>query len=182
MNSPVKSGAFLFIKSYTLYLLNFVKNKIMTTLYSAAWAQYGDYKTKLGTKKYRVSELAETITVKGASLVAMYCLSAMENNSANMTATLAELETLYAEDITAPSLIISGLETEAAGAYAVAVTAGVNTLTFPISLSTTAYSLFVTSLTSDGNFNSYKITGKLTTGFTITVAENGTIDYRAIIV
>lgn len=154
----------------------------MATLYATAWAQYGDYKTKLSSKKYRTAELAETITVKGASLVAMYCLSAMENNSANMTATLAELETLYAEDITAPSLIISGLETEAAGAYGKAVTAGVNVITFPITLSTTAYSLFVTSLTSDGNFNSYKITAKLTTGFTITVAEDGTIDYRAIIV
>lgn len=154
----------------------------MATVYDTALAAYTNYKTKLSSKKYREAELAETTVVKEAKLVALYCLSAMENNSANMTSILTELESVSGVSLTAPSLIISGLETEAAGAQASAVTAGVNTITFPISLSTAAYSLFVTSLTSDGNFNSYKITDKKTTGFTITVAQNGTIDYRAIIV
>lgn len=154
----------------------------MATLYSTAFAQYEDYRDKLAGSKYRVAEIAESTTVKGAALIALYCLSAMENNSANMTEVLSEMETLYDETLTAPSLIISGLETEAAGAEDVAVTAGVNAITFPISLSSADYALLLTCIATDGNFNSYKIANKTTSGFTLTVATNGTIDYRAIIV
>lgn len=151
------------------------------TLHNVAIAQYNDYVDKLTNKKYRLSEVAQNITVRGAKLIALYNLAAAENNSTNMSAILVLLEALYDADITAPSLIISGLEAEATAGIAVAVTAGVNTITYPITLSSTSYGLFITSYTADGNFNSYKRSGKLTTGFTITVSQDGFIDYRAIL-
>ena len=154
----------------------------MATMYNTVLAQYTDYETKLANKKYRESELSENTLVKETALLALYSLSAMENSSSHMTAILTELEDVSNATLTPPSLIISGLETEAAGAEDVAVTAGVNTITFPIALSTVDYALLLTSITADGNFNSYKRGAKTTAGFTLTVAEDGYIDYRAIIV
>jgi hypothetical protein len=151
------------------------------TLHNVATTQYNDYVNKLTRKIYRISEVAQNITVRGALLTSLYTLAAMENSSHNMADVLALLETLYNEDITPPSLIISGLEAEATANYNVAVTAGVNAITFPISLSSTSYSLFITSYTADGNFNTYKRSNKTTGGFTITVAQDGFIDYRAIL-
>ena len=151
-------------------------------MYNTVLAQYTDYETKLANKKYRESELSENTLVKETALLALYSLSAMENSSSHMTAILTELEDVSNATLTPPSLIISGLETEAAGAEDVAVTAGVNTITFPIALSTVDYALLLTSITADGNFNSYKRGAKTVGGFTLTVAEDGYIDYRAIIV
>jgi hypothetical protein len=154
----------------------------MATFYDAIFDQYGDYAYKLANKRYKFSELAETITVKGAALLTLYLLSALENNSTHMSEILAEMEILYNNTLTAPAIVLSGLETEAVGARDVAVTAGSQSITFPISLSSTDYALFITSRATDGTFNNYKMTNKLTTGFTIEVADNGYIDYRAIIV
>lgn len=154
----------------------------MATMFSAVNTQYLDYLAKLAAKKYRTSELSGNILLKEVALMALYCLSALENNSANMSAVLSALETLGGVTIVPPSLVISGLETESAGEQAKVVTAGVNNIVFPLSLSSAAYSLFITSLTTDGYFNSYKITNKGTGGFTIDVSEAGTIDYRATIV
>ena len=156
----------------------------MAALFDVAWEQYTDYRDKLINKRYKDSEAAENISVKGAILISLYFAEAFQNHSSNMTTLLEEMESarVYNTDITAPSLVISGLESEAAGAESVTVAAGSNSITFPISLSTTEYALLVTCLTSDGSFNSYKISNKTTSGFTIECATSGTLDYRAIIV
>lgn len=154
----------------------------MGSVYSSGYASYETYLEALASKLYRTVEQRETIEVKSAKLIALYCLSAMENNSTNMSEALDALETLYEATLTPPSLIISGLESEAASAKDLAVTAGVNTITFAIELSSVDYALFVNPVDSDGNFNSYKYYDKTTTGFTIEVAADGFLDYRAILV
>ena len=153
-------------------------------LFDVAWEQYTDYRDKLKNKNYRQAEVAENKTVKGAILISLYFAEAFQNHSTNMTTLLNEMETVgvYNEDITPPALVISGLEAEAAGSESVAVTAGSNAITFPISLTTNDYALLVTVTTATGDFNSYKIGAKTTAGFTITVAQNGFLDYRAILV
>ena len=153
-------------------------------LFDVAWEQYTDYRDKLKNKNYRQAEVAENKTVKGAILISLYFAEAFQNHSTNMTTLLNEMETVgvYNADITPPSLVISGLEAEAAAGEDVAVTAGANTITFPISLTSADYALLLTCITSTGHFNSYKIGAKTTAGFTLTVAETGTIDYRAVLV
>jgi hypothetical protein len=151
-------------------------------MYDVVKDQYDDYVSKLGTKRNRTSELSETALVKEVALTTLYCLSAIENSSTNMTTVLGLLETLSGETITPPSLVITGLEVEAAGAEDVDVTAGSNTITFPLTLSSANYSLLITCTTTDGNFNAFKRSNKTTSGFTIEVAEDGYLDYRAIIV
>jgi hypothetical protein len=153
----------------------------MGALYTVAINQYDDYLDKLTSGIYRDSEVAETVTVKGAILISLYTLAAMENNTTNMTAILAKLETNYNESITGPSLI-SGLESEAAQGYDTAVVAGDNTITFDIALSSDDYALFITCYDSDGNAMSYKRHTKTAAGFKIYVPYDGYIDYRAIIV
>jgi hypothetical protein len=150
-------------------------------IYTVTKTQYKDYLDKLTDSQYRLSEVAQNVTVRGSLLVSLYTLCAMENNTARMAEVLLLLEDVYNEDITAPTLI-SGLESEAAQAYTKAVTAGTNTITFNLVLSSANYALFIDCYDANGSNMSYKRTNKLTTGFTIYVPENGFIDYRAIIV
>jgi uncharacterized membrane protein len=154
----------------------------MATVHSTAYASYEEYLDALSSKIYRTVAQKAIIETKSAKLIALYCLGAMENSSANMTTALDALEELYETTLTAPTLIISGLESEAASAKAVAVTAGENTITFPISLSSADYALFITSYDANGDFLSYKFYDKTTAGFTIEVADDGFIDYRALLV
>jgi hypothetical protein len=74
-------------------------------LYTVAKAQYDDYLDKLTNGHYRLSEIAENITVKGAALIALYALSALEGNETRKAAILLLLEDVYDEDITAPTIV-----------------------------------------------------------------------------
>lgn len=153
------------------------------SLQNVAFNQYTTYKNALANKTYREVEIQQNYTVRGALMTALYNNAALAGNSTNMATCLAELEEIYAEDIIPPSLVITGSESEVASATAVAVTAGiVNTISFPLSLSTNAYQLFISCYDVDGNFVSYKRYNKTTGGFDIEVADNGFIDYRAIVV
>lgn len=153
------------------------------SLQSVVQAQYNVFKDALENKLYREVDLQLNIMARGASMVALYNNAALSNDSANMTLCLTELEEIYQADINPPSLILSGIEAEAARAQHVAVTGGVpNVITFPISLSSTGYSLFVEAYDSNGDWLSRKWYSKTVTGFTIEVADNGFIDYSAILV
>ena len=149
-------------------------------LYTVAKTQYDDYLDKITNGHYRLSEIAENITIKGAALIALYALSAYEGNNARMASILTLLEDVYDETITAPTMS-SGFASEAAQGYNVAVTAGDNTITFDLALSTANYALLIACYDSDGNNMSYKRHTETTTGFKIYVAANGFVDYRATI-
>jgi hypothetical protein len=149
-------------------------------LYTVAKTQYDDYLDKLTNGHYRLSEIAENITVKGAALIALYALSELEGNDARKAAILLLLEDAYDEDITAPT-ISSGIASEAAQEDSKAVTAGANTITFPLALSSADYVLLLTCYDSSGNNMSYRVYDKTATGFKIYVAANGFVDYRATI-
>jgi hypothetical protein len=149
-------------------------------LYTVAKTQFDDYLDKLTNGNYRLSEVAQNITVRGALLTSLYAISALEGNEARKAALLVLIKSLYGEDITAPT-IISGIASEAAQGYDVAVTAGENTITFDLALSVATYALVISCYDSDGNNMSYKRYDEGTTGFKIYVAANGFVDYRATI-
>jgi len=145
--------------------------------------QYNVFKDALENKRYRDVDYALNTMARGASMVALYNNAALSNDSANMSACLAELEIIYETTIDPPPLILSGLEAEAARAQHVAVTGGIaNVITFPLSLSSASYSLFVEAYDSNGDSMSRKWYSKTVTGFTIEVADDGFIDYNAILV
>ena len=149
-------------------------------LYTVAKTQYEDYLDKLTDGNYRLSEIAENISVKGALLIALYALSYLEGEDARMAELLLLIEDVYDDDITTPTMS-SGLASEAAQEDSKAVTAGANTITFTLALSSADYALLLTCYDSDGNNMSYKRYDKTATGFKIYVAADGFVDYRATI-
>lgn len=149
-------------------------------LYTVAKTQFDDYLDKLTDGNYRLSEVAQNITVRGALLTSLYAISALEGNDTRKASLLVLLNSLYGEDITAPT-IVSGLASEVARGYTVAVTAGENTITFDLALSAATYTLVISCYDSDGNNMSYKRYDEAMNGFKIYVAADGFIDYMATI-
>jgi hypothetical protein len=146
--------------------------------------KYDEHVEQLEAGRNRQAELTETELVKSLTQELRWAMGAIAGDSAEQSAAITELESIYDTTITAPTSVVGTTPTSLNTRVGkkVALTAGNNTISFSSALNSADYALNFNCYTANGGMNqwTYDPDDDTAAGFTIHVASAGYITYTAI--